>query len=170
MTQHQRFTFRFVCTEEHRTEEVVLVGTNGEDARSGAWAILGDRVHDRFPREFWRVISMRQEPVGLHRIAQRIVASVVLVLLLPLVAFAAEPRVMGTITVGEFRTWPESGQLGYIVGWREHSALLSVACTRQVTNAEYIAALKWTARLSQTDLLSKALFALEFRDGCRAER
>lgn len=59
---HQRFYFRFASALEYRSEEVVLISTNHDDARSGAWTILGERVHDRHVRATWRITSMRQEP------------------------------------------------------------------------------------------------------------
>lgn len=60
---HQRFTFRFWNAAEYRGEEVTLIGLHHDDARSGAWAILGERTYDRSPRERWRLVSMAQEPL-----------------------------------------------------------------------------------------------------------
>ena len=56
-----RFTFRFVRSADHRETEVVIVGTNCDDARSGAWAVLGERTKDYRPREAWRMVSTMQE-------------------------------------------------------------------------------------------------------------
>ncbi len=60
MTRY-RFTFRFVRAEDHAEQEVVIVGTHPEDARSGAWAVLGERTLDSRPRQAWRMTSTVQE-------------------------------------------------------------------------------------------------------------
>lgn len=83
-------------------------------------------------------------------------------------ALAQTPRYNGEETVGEFRAWPESIQVAYILGWRSHSEVLSVRCVRGVTNGEYQAALRHDPRLKPTDKLNLAMLALEIRDGCRA--
>lgn len=95
------------------------------------------------------------------------VVTAVLIGLLVVASAAAEPKYNGQWTVGEFRTWPEGVQAGYVLGWREQSALLKTQCERNVTNGEYAAALKYDTGLAATDRLSLAMIALEIRNGCR---
>lgn len=95
--------------------------------------------------------------------------AVACLLLMP-VGAGAQTRLIGSETVGHFRTWDEAIQTGYVLGWRSHSEALSVRCQRVVTVGEWMAALKHDPRLNVTDPLSRAMFALEIRDGCRVEK
>lgn len=92
-----------------------------------------------------------------------------LVALLCLLPFSAEAySTFGQETVGDFRTWPEQAQFGYVAGWMGQSALLGTKCERLVTLGEYAASLRYNPRLQATDSLLKAMLALEVRDGCKA--
>jgi hypothetical protein len=94
-------------------------------------------------------------------------ALALLSLLLLAAPVMAQPKYNGQWTVGDFRGWPEATQAGYVLGWREQSALLSTRCERNVTNGEYVAAIRYETRLAETDRLSLTMLALEIRNGCR---
>lgn len=93
-------------------------------------------------------------------------AALLLACLLVAAPAGAESRFNGQWTIGEFRGWPEHVQVGYVLGWREHSAILSVRCAVNATNGEWIAALKYEKSLVATDRISTAMLALELRNGC----
>lgn len=59
----QRFTFRFFNSARYLTEEIVLVGLHFDDARTGAWTLLGERTGDPDVRGAWRLVSTMQEPL-----------------------------------------------------------------------------------------------------------
>lgn len=59
----QRFSFRFFCFERYEEQSVVIVGTHWDDAKTAAWAVLGEQTADRNPRQSWRLVSTVQEPV-----------------------------------------------------------------------------------------------------------
>ncbi len=59
----QRFTFRFFHPGRYLTEEIVLVGIHYDDAKTGAWSLLAERVRDRDARASWRLVSTMQEPL-----------------------------------------------------------------------------------------------------------
>lgn len=99
-----------------------------------------------------------------------LLAVLLLVLSVAAPALAQTTRYNGDETVADFRAWPEHIQIVYVLGWRAHSEVLSIRCVRSVTNGEYAAALRYDSRLSPTDKITRAMLALEIRDGCKVER
>lgn len=98
-------------------------------------------------------------------------SALALLVLLPGLAVAQPkpPHVNGQETVGQFRDWPESLQLGYVLGVRSYASMMGLRCPVNRTNGEMLAALKYNNVLQASDSLPKAIFLIELRDGCQIE-
>lgn len=82
---------------------------------------------------------------------------------------AGQTRYIGQETVGQFRSWSDAMQTGYVVGVYSYATHLGLRCPIGVTVGEYRAALVYNQQLAGTDSLPKAMVALFLRNGCTSE-
>lgn len=156
----QRFTFRFVNTAQHRTEEVVIIGHYYEEAKAGSWYALADKEQDRYVRDSWRMVSIDQRPAGMLKTAL-VGACLMVAAFLPGLASADDFD-----TVGAFRTWHEDQQTTYVMAFGQFSTLLGMRCEVSRSVGEVAAAIRWSSRLKPEDNLARSLFAVMMQDGC----